>query len=267
MNNYDNESDFTGEIAAKLVAGSNDSATLNQDNFQIVSRGMQQDYQKAFDYYESIGDSDRDDKWQTRTPIPDDALQSLAMQQCERLSHSDRGGTFAGWLTLSPTDFASQRFDRLEIHRWIKAKQIVSAYDFENGSSKVQNTVTPAPVVTARQESTTPPAQSGALPLPTNTIAQLFDGIAFAQKRWVKNIGQTKWLAPANRSKGEQGGAPSTWCPLEIAQLVYAHEKDTRAKQKTLATLNSRFRTNPVLKPWKDEWDDYYGMFTEPGEA
>lgn len=104
-------------------------------------------------------------------------------------------------------------------------------------------------------------------PLTTNEIAQLFDGIAFAQDRWVKNIGQAKWLVSANRGKGEQGGAPATWCPLTIAQLVYAREKDARAKQKTLASLNSRFRTNPVLKPWKDAWDDYYGMFTEPGEA
>jgi hypothetical protein len=116
-------------------------------------------------------------------------------------------------------------------------------------------------------DATEPPEQTQPQPLTTNEIAQLFDGIPFTQERWVKNIGQTKWLGSANRGKGEQGGAPATWCPLTIAQLVYDHEKDTRAKQKTLKNLNSRFRTNPMLNPWKDAWDDYYGMFTEPGEA
>lgn len=119
--------------------------------------------------------------------------------------------------------------------------------------------------ISAAPDATKPPEQTQALT--TNEIAQLFDGIAFAQDRWVKNIGQAKWLASANRGKGEQGGAQATWCPLTIAQLVYGREKDTRAKQKTLRSLNSRFRANPVLKPWKDAWDDYYGMFTEPGEA
>lgn len=118
---------------------------------------------------------------------------------------------------------------------------------------------------TAAHEATEPHGQP--MPLPTNTIAQLFDGIHFAQERWVKNIGQAKWLASANRGKGEQGGVPATWCPLTIAQLVYAREKGTRAKQKTLASLNNRFRNNPVLKPWKDSWDDYYGMFSEHDEA
>lgn len=119
----------------------------------------------------------------------------------------------------------------------------------------------------AALDATKPPEQTELRPLPTNTIAQLFDGISFAQDRWVKNIGQAKWLASANRGKGEQGGAPATWCPLTIARLVCDRGKNARAKQKTLTSLNSRFRTNLVLKPWKDEWDDYYGMFTEPGEA
>jgi hypothetical protein len=104
-------------------------------------------------------------------------------------------------------------------------------------------------------------------PLTTSAIAQLFDGLPFATNRWPRNLSTTKWLKSAMRGQGERGGASATWCPLTIAQLVYGHEKDIRAKQKTFETLNSRFRTNPILKPWKDAWDDFYGTFTEPGEV
>lgn len=105
------------------------------------------------------------------------------------------------------------------------------------------------------------------LSLPTTTIAQIFDGLPFPAKRWSSNLSAAKWLLPANRGKGERGGAPAMWCPLTIAQLVCEREKDARTKQKTLKSLNSRFRINPVLSPWKDAWDDYFGMFTEHGEA
>lgn len=124
----------------------------------------------------------------------------------------------------------------------------------------------PAAINTAT-DATKPPEQAQSEPLSTSAIAQLFDGLPFATDRWASNLSAAKWLKPAKRGLGEQGGASATWCPLTIAQLVYDHEKGARAKQKALASLNSRFRTNPVLKPWKDAWDDYYGMFTEPGEA
>ncbi len=104
-------------------------------------------------------------------------------------------------------------------------------------------------------------------PLPTQDIAVLFAGVRFTRERWIKNIGHAKWLAPANRTKGQQGGAPATWCPLELAQLICDKEKDTRAKQKTLKSLNSRFRKNPALKPWVDAWNDYYEQFKDTDEA
>lgn len=109
-------------------------------------------------------------------------------------------------------------------------------------------------------------------PLPTKAIGELFDGIEFTQHRWIKNIGTAAWLEDANMGKGERGGASATWCPLTVARLVYARQKDAsmteaKSKRKTLDALNSRFRTNPVLKPWKDAWDDYYSIFTDTGEA
>lgn len=109
-------------------------------------------------------------------------------------------------------------------------------------------------------------------PLPTKTIGELFDGIEFTKERWIKNIGTTAWLKDANRGKGAPGVASSTWCPLTVARLVCARLKDatdaeTKAKKRTVDALNNRFRTNPVLRPWKDAWDDYYCTFSDGGEA
>lgn len=116
-------------------------------------------------------------------------------------------------------------------------------------------------------ENTAATKQEQIQPLTTKKIAQLFDGLPFKTDRWAYNLSAAKWLKSAQRGQGEQGGASATWCPLTIAQLVYDHEKGTRVKQRTLNSLNNRFRTNLVLKPWKDGWDDYYGTFNEPGEA
>ena len=103
--------------------------------------------------------------------------------------------------------------------------------------------------------------------LTTKTIAELFGELPFQTDRWVSNLSAAKWLQTAKRGQGKQGGAPATWCPLTIARLVYDHTKKAKAKQRTLKSLNTRFRTNPVLEPWKDAWDDYFGTVIEPGEA
>ena len=116
-------------------------------------------------------------------------------------------------------------------------------------------------------ENTSATMQEQIQSLTTKEIAHLFEGLPFKTDRWASNLSAAKWLKTAKRGLGEQGGASATWCPLTIAQLVCDHNKDTRAKQKTLKYLNNRFRTNPVLKPWKDAWDDYYGTVMEPGEA
>ena len=116
-------------------------------------------------------------------------------------------------------------------------------------------------------ENTAAQMQERIQPLTTKVIAHLFDGLPFKTDRWPSNLSAAKWLKSAKQGVGEQGGASATWCPLTIARLVYDHANGEKAKQHTLKNLNNRFRKNPILEPWKDEWDDYFSTFIEPGEA
>jgi len=150
--------------------------------------------------------------------------------------------------------------------------ELVNAWLKEEGSPltwRIAGTDTEAapPIVLAVDVMPTEPE-----PLPTQTIATVFDGIEFSQERWIKNIGSAKWLQPANRGKGEQGGAPATWCPLTVATAIHSRMKsatpqERREKQKALNALNSRFKINPVLSPWLDAWNDHYSMFSDADEG
>ena len=132
---YDEETEFDGEFAAKLIAGANDNTTLNQDCFRIVKKRLQTDYQQALKHYQAIDEIDLDavrDKWVSRPPMPSGAIQSTDMQRCERMLEGDpKGGTFSGWLSWGKTEFEYQTFDRTELQRWIEANGVVSSYRFD----------------------------------------------------------------------------------------------------------------------------------------
>ncbi len=152
MNNYDTLDEFNGELAAKLIAGANDT-TANQDAYQVVLKKLHAAYQAALDYYNLV----RDIGWSPRPPLlrgpamslqpslSSGAIRSKMMLACERnLEHEGRGGSFAGWLTVGKTDFASQEFTRSEVIRWLTAKGLTSVYAFALDTIAQANNPTPA---------------------------------------------------------------------------------------------------------------------------
>jgi hypothetical protein len=155
MNCYDTLDEFTGELAAKLIAGANDT-TANQDQFQVVIASLLGAYKKGLDYYTlacDVGWSPRPPllrgpAWSQLPPLSADALYSKDMLACERrLEYEPRGGTFAGWLTHRPTAFDSQLFERAELIRWLSAVGLKSVYPFDPvpAVDPAQNTATPLP--------------------------------------------------------------------------------------------------------------------------
>jgi len=121
----------------------------------------------------------------------------------------------------------------------------------------------------APEESLLParPAADGDKPepsLPTKDIATCFDGLnGWNAKRWHKNLGGSNWLHPARTARGAAGGAPSTWNPLALAQLVHDKTKGQRPREQILKEFNNRFNTNPVLEPWKTNFNEYFAIFSE----
>lgn len=111
----------------------------------------------------------------------------------------------------------------------------------------------PAPAQSTAQHDTTD--TRGRKGLPTPDIAVFFDGAPFTKNEWNKRINERKWLETARIAKGEQGGAPAMWCPLNIGQLVWEKEPSKRAMLK-------RIFQNPALAPWRDEWDQFVDVFS-----
>ena len=93
-------------------------------------------------------------------------------------------------------------------------------------------------------------------------VALLFDSLPYSAENWPKRLSGTKWLKPANIALGEVGGITGLWCPLILARLVHGRIKG-REKQKTLEALNTRFKRNTALHPWRDAWNEHYALFTD----
>ena len=115
---YEISNEFAGDLAAKLIAGSNDSEG-NPDAYQVVLKLLQDSYEVSLSHYEAISDVDPEAvpaKWASRKPMPNGAIQSAGMQKRERFLVIDsKGGAFPAWLSYSPTDFETQTFDRTEV--------------------------------------------------------------------------------------------------------------------------------------------------------
>ena len=114
----------------------------------------------------------------------------------------------------------------------------------------------PAPVVA---ESASSEPSNG---LATAQIAVIFDGLPYTAENWPKRASDINWLEPARVALGAAGGATSLWCPATLARLIHGRGRGA-AKQKTLEALNKRFRSNPVLEPWRDAWNQHYDMFND----
>ena len=98
--------------------------------------------------------------------------------------------------------------------------------------------------------------------LATAQIAVIFDGLPYTAENWPKRASDINWLEPARERLGAAGGATSLWCPATLARLIHGRGRGA-AKQKTLEALNKRFRSNPVLEPWRDAWNQHYEMFND----
>ena len=96
--------------------------------------------------------------------------------------------------------------------------------------------------------------------LPTAQVATVFDALPFSAERWRKNLSGNRWTWAAKRSAGEQGGAPAMWCPLTLAQLVHAREKDPKKKAAILRKLDSLFNRNELLAPHRAAWGEYFEL-------
>ena len=132
---YDLLDEFSGELAAKLIAGSNDNAA-NQDAYKGVLAKLRLAYEMAFDHYVKLSG----EGWTPRPTLSAEAIRSKSMLTCERtLEHEPRGGTFSGWLTQkSMTGFASQEFTHAELAGWLHAIGLESVYPFAPKASQVE---------------------------------------------------------------------------------------------------------------------------------
>ncbi len=133
-------------------------------------------------------------------------------------------------------------------------------------ASTPAQTVTPAPVDAVGASGGVEPDKAGKLPvgqgLVTIDIANTFDGLnGWNAERWRKNLSAAKWLHPARIARGRAGGASAVWCPVMLAQLMHDKAKGEREKGKLMNALNSRFTKNPVLKPWRDDFNEYLATY------
>ena len=98
-----------------------------------------------------------------------------------------------------------------------------------------------------------PGGTAGPLPLTTGDIAFCFAGLRWkTETEWKKPLGdKPKWLEACIVIPGERGVSETRWSPVCIgAALVRAgHGKPN--------SVRAKFQTEPLLKPWLDEWKTY----------
>lgn len=110
-----------------------------------------------------------------------------------------------------------------------------------------------APVVAVGASDGVELAKAAPLPLTTGDIAFCFAGLRWkTETEWKKPLGdKPKWLEACIVIPGERGVSETRWSPVCIgAALVRAgHGKPN--------SVRAKFQTEPLLKPWLDEWKTY----------
>ena len=118
-----------------------------------------------------------------------------------------------------------------------------------------KKTLTPAVLMAGASDG----AEQG---LTTSEIAYAFDNVSgWPAARWIKNLSAAKWARPALIGLGEQGGAPSVWRPLMLAQLV--HARAGAEKETTLKKLAKRFSRQDTLAPWREAFKEFSATFSD----
>lgn len=109
-----------------------------------------------------------------------------------------------------------------------------------------------APVVATGASGGVKPDKAGPLPLTTGDIAFCFAGLSWNEQEWKKPLGdKPKWLSACIAIPAVRGVSESRWNPVLIgASLV-------RVRHVKPKSVRAQFQTQPLLKPWLDEWKTY----------
>lgn len=110
-----------------------------------------------------------------------------------------------------------------------------------------------APVVDVGALGGVEPAKAVPLPLTTGDIAFCFAGLRWkTETEWKKPLGdKPKWLAACIVIPAVRGVSETRWSPVCIGAALV---RDGHAKPNS---VRAKFQTQPLLKPWLNEWKTY----------
>lgn len=109
-----------------------------------------------------------------------------------------------------------------------------------------------APVATAGGPGGVEHAKAGPLPLATGNIAFCFAGLRWDEQQWKKPLGnKPRWLSACIAIPGKRGVSETRWNPVCIGAAL------VRGGHVKANSVRAKFQTQPLLKPWLDEWKTY----------
>jgi hypothetical protein len=143
---------------------------------------------------------------------------------------------------------------RSELHRWIMATGIETAYSFapreKSETSFAQNNAT-----LGRME----PVEIGRdapLPLCTSDIANCFRDLKWSETKWKANLGKKpKWLQHCVVIPGVQGVSEIRWSPVSVGAAL------VMTRGVTARSIRARFQANKLLSEWQEAWKDYEAQY------
>jgi hypothetical protein len=114
-----------------------------------------------------------------------------------------------------------------------------------------KNAATPAPSKPATGGIKS--SKAGPLSLTTGDIAFCFAGLRWkTETKWKKPLGdKPKWLAACIVEAAVRGVSETRWNPVCIGAALV---RDGHGK---VNSVRAKFQTQPLLKPWLDEWKTY----------
>jgi len=127
-----------------------------------------------------------------------------------------------------------------------------------DGALQVFDALTGLPLrqpVTVQPTASSHTAPTDAPLLSTGEVAFAFRDIHFDQSKWQRNLEDpANWLLQHRKAPGKKGNQPvqARWDALGIAKALATKHTAT-----CLNPLRVRFKTEPLLKQWRADWDDF----------
>ena len=153
----------------------------------------------------------------------------------------------------SAVKLATMPGERMEITQ-AEFQALKAEYGITPAIEPQATTPSPAPVPVAATNASggMEPAKAGPLPLTTGDVAFCFAGLSWNEQEWKKPLGdKPKWLSACIAIPAVRGVSESRWNPVLIgASLV-------RVRHVKPKSVRAKFQTQPLLKPWLDEWKTY----------